>query len=500
MVSKSLTGREALGHLNETFSTLRQQLDRLDRDIQDVSSRVTRARLEQSDVMRGLARVRLDAIEGDSVTTTLTSAERQAGEILEQRERALEQTQAEAASADAELDRLEARRAAQHEEVDAAAGLLAEREAAAQAALEADAAFQEQLARSQEADAVAVSAADKAVVAAKDRAEKRKPYDADPLFRYLWERHYGTEAYRANPLARLLDGWVARVCRYEPARRDYWMLKEIPKRLEQHAEACRDRADEELEKLTAIEERVAAEHGAPDAQRALDKTEQEQDRVDEAIEQSEQRLLALRNDIDRYALREDEYTQRCIGILSEAMTHRSIGDLTSAALATMTSEDDDLIERLRDARRQEQDLAEELAERREMHKNTMSRLQELADVRKRFKRRRYDDIRSGFENGDALLMLLQGLLRGTTRGGSLWDALRRQQRYRDVAGAWPDFGSGGIAGRSKSRSRKRRRRTKPTWHWPGRRGGKGGFRLPKMPGGFSGSRRGRGGFRTGGGF
>ena len=500
-----LSGRETLGHLNETFGTLRQQLDRIDQGIRELTSRVTRAQLRQSDVIRQLARVRLEAIERDSLDSQLTSAERQVGDLLEQRERALAETHRSIAETDNSLTALEEQRGSQHDEVDEAARRLAEREASAQSALEDNEEFKAQLERSQNADAVAVSAAEKASVAAKDRAEKRKPYDEDLLFSYLWGRKYGTEGYRANPIARLLDGWVARLVRYEQARRDYWMLKEIPKRLEQHAAACRDKADEALEVLTALEERVAEEHGVPEARAALAETEEEQDRIDSDIESAEQRLVSLRSEVDRYALREDDYTRQSVGLLTDAMRHRSVEQLTSAALATMTNEDDALIDELRDARREERDLKEELSDQRELHKSALSRLQEVADVRKRFKRRRYDDLRSGFENGDMLMMLLKGLLAGTTRGGSLWDALRRYQRYQDVAGEWPDFGSGGIGRRPHPRSRKKRhRRQQPTWHWPGRRGGKGGFRLPKIPGGFSGSRggrgRSRGGFRTGGGF
>ena len=499
-----LSGRETLGHLNETFGTLRQQLDRIDRDIQKLSSQVTRAQLRQSDVIRKLARVRLEAIERDSLDSQLTSAERQVSDLLEQRERALAEAHRLIAETESSLNVREKDRDDQHDKVDEAARRLAEREAAAQTALEDNKEFKTQLERSQSADAIAVSAAEKASVAAKDRAAKRKPYDEDPLFAYLWNRKYGTEAYQANPVARLLDGWVARLVRYEQARRDYWMLKEIPKRLEQHAATRRDKADRELEVLTAIEVGAASEHAVPEARAALADAEREQDRVDEQIESTEQRLVSLRNDVDRYALREDDYTQRSVGLLTDVMQHRSVGQLTSAALATMTHEDDALIDELRDARREERDLKEELSDQRDLHKSSLDRLQELADVRKRFKRRRYDDLRSGFENGDMLLILLQGLLAGTTRGGSLWDALRRYQRYQDVAGEWPDFGSGGIGRRPHPRSRKKRRRRSSPWHWPGRRGGNSGFRLPKIPGGFSGSRggrgRSRGGFRTGGGF
>jgi hypothetical protein len=67
---------------------------------------------------------------------------------------------------------------------------------------------------------IAGHAAQKAEFAQQYRDAKGRPYLADPLFRYLWERGYGTAGYRAGPVARLLDGFVARVrpLRRRPAR------------------------------------------------------------------------------------------------------------------------------------------------------------------------------------------------------------------------------------------------------------------------------------------
>ncbi len=82
-------------------------------------------------------------------------------------------------------------------------------------------------------------AEEKLRVATADRAIKRIPYEQDPLFMYLWNRGFGTSEYQANPLVRLLDGWVAKVCEFHQARTDYWMLNEIPNRLAAHVERLR---------------------------------------------------------------------------------------------------------------------------------------------------------------------------------------------------------------------------------------------------------------------
>ena len=85
-------------------------------------------------------------------------------------------------------------------------------------------------------DAVIRSAEEKATQAAADREEKRRPYEADPLFMYLWRRRFGTRDYRAGNLVRYLDRKVAHLIGYEAARVNYAMLMELPERLREHVE------------------------------------------------------------------------------------------------------------------------------------------------------------------------------------------------------------------------------------------------------------------------
>ena len=63
----------------------------------------------------------------------------------------------------------------------------------------------------EEAERIAQHAEQKASFAARDFEEKGRPYRADPLFAYLWDRGWGTGRYRAFPLVRMIDGWVARL-------------------------------------------------------------------------------------------------------------------------------------------------------------------------------------------------------------------------------------------------------------------------------------------------
>ena len=493
-----LSGRDTLNELNSTLKTARRELERLDRQLQASSITVASNQQQQTQALKRMAATRLDAMRQGQVGDRLDSADYKVSEILEQRQNAIVTLNAQTAQARVALQTLEERRETLHDDVDSAAQQLAEREAEVQAMLETDARFQAQLDATQKADAIAVSAAEKAEIVAEDRREKGVPFENDSLFMYLWNRGYGTSEYRANPLARLLDAWVARLCKYHDARPNYWMLREIPQRLQEHANSKRNDAEQEIEQLQAIEEEAARAGGVQDARAALENAEQLQDEVDEQIARAEAGLRELEVEQSRFAAGDDRYLAECLNLFAETLERRDVADLTRLARATMTTEDDAIVDDIRALRRDDAALRDELDNNRSRHAEHLRRVQELEQVRQRFKKNRYDDLRSGFDKGEVITSMIREVLGGAIRGGALWNVIRQSQRYRDVGGAWPDFGSGGI-----TRPGRRTPASRPsTWHWPGRNqsSNRGGFKLPRAPRAPSAPRsRSRGGFRTGGG-
>ncbi len=491
-----LSGRDTLGELDTTLRTARRELARLDGELQATSRAVEINKQQQAQALKRMAATRLDAIRQGDVVKRIDSADFQVREILSQRNNAIAALNERTSLTAEALRKLEERRYELHDDVDEAAQALAEREAKVQSMLESDSAFLAQLELTQKADAIAMGAAEKAEVVATDRRSKGQPYENDPLFIYLWNRHYGTAEYRANLFARLLDGWVARLCNYQRARPNYWMLQEIPRRLREHAERRRTDADKELDRLQALEEAAAEEGGVHVAKSMLVDAERRQDEIDEQIVQSEAKLHELQSEQSLFAAGEDRYITQGVNMFSDALQRRDVADLTNLARSTMTTEDDALVDDLRHLRREDDEIRGEFSRNREVHKEHLRRVQELQQVRQRFKQSRYDDLRSGFDKGDLIVSMMREVLGGAIRGGALWNVLQQYQGYREVAGAWPDFGSGGIARKRRQASTRR-----PTWHWPGPTGARRneGFKLPRAPRSRPASKRGRGGFRTGGG-
>lgn len=79
----------------------------------------------------------------------------------------------------------------------------------------------------------------KVAQADRDLLEKRVPYEADPLFMYLWRREFGTSAYQSTGIVRFLDRKIAHMIGYDAARQNYRVLTELPVRIREHLDALR---------------------------------------------------------------------------------------------------------------------------------------------------------------------------------------------------------------------------------------------------------------------
>jgi hypothetical protein len=102
-----------------------------------------------------------------------------------------------------------------------------------------------------------VQAEAKAIQAEADREEKRRPYEADPLFMYLWRRRYGTRDYKASNFVRYFDRKVAHLIGFETARINYTMLMELPDRMREHADRLKaagpETRDDALQRLVELQ-------------------------------------------------------------------------------------------------------------------------------------------------------------------------------------------------------------------------------------------------------
>jgi len=481
-----VSGKKALEELDQALGQARGTLAGVDSEFGGARTQLATLRQQQLGVYSGLAQLRLLDIEQGTMIESIDSADKKAQTLLDDRTAAVAKLEGDVTAAEDSLKAEEARRTEQQALVAAASEALDAAEAEAQTKLAADAAYKAALAATEQADFVADQAEDKAAAAQKDRVEKGKPYEADALFSYLWARGYGTSKYRAFPLTRWLDGMVARLCDYEPARRDYSLLIEIPPRLAEHAATMRASFERESATLTTLEEGAAASVGVPAKRDALDAAEQTLAAIDEGITKSEGQLGQLVEQRKRFAAGDDEMYKGCLEVLSAAMQRESIEFLRERASRTIHRDDDDLVQKLAELDAEADRLELNLTEFRKLHERESDRVGKLEDIRRRFKSSRFDDMFSEFKDVALIALILREFMRGSVGANDVWKTIERQQRQRRVQSD-PGFGSLRFPKAPRS----------GPWRMPPmpKGGGFGGFGGFKGGGGFGG-----GGFKTGGGF
>lgn len=486
-----VTGREALSSVETAINDVRSNENRLTQVLSSAAQEAERQRKQLAESFRALALVRLDTLVRNEAVGELDAAERRALDLLRTHKAKLDQllirhggTQSAVVAAEAEHRAKTAALAAAGEPIKALQ-LQVEKQMAT------DLTWTSQRARVDEWAKIAEAADDKAKQAEADREIKCKPYEADPLFMYLWKRGFATAAYKAGNFARTFDRKVANLVRFETARPNYASLNEIPVRLREHAEVRLKQLEAEDRKLEQIERAALMDAGILPLETRLVTAQAELKVAADALAKAQAALATL--DQERTRLM-DEGDRRAhdeaLAVLTQALAREDIQTMYREARETRTPDDDRLV---RDIEQTQASIAKadrEVAQIRDEAREIARRRGELEGVRDNFRRKRYDGPWGQFEfdRGDAVGDLVGGIVRGAVQGAVLWSLFEHGYRKRRD---WDDDDNewfGGEGGKSWGT------RSGPRFRFPS-------SSFPKMGGGFKtgGGFKG-GGFKTGGRF
>ncbi len=373
----------------------------------------------------------------------LDAAERQVAAVLEQRREAVETLERKLDDARAARDRLNDEREAQADLLEQANERLDDAEAATQARLEADPAYQAQREHVREAERIALHAEEKASDSEQEQDAKGAAYRADPLFMYLWNRHYGLPKYDAGGLTRWLDGKVARLVGYSDARMNYTRLLEIPQRLREHANLSRQQSGDAFAALRALDDAARAADGVLMLEQVLDTEQERLDDIDARIGEAETGINDLLEHQARFASGDDDYTRQAVDYLSAELERDDLAALRRDALAMPFPDDDQIVNGLLQAEQERRQLSFTIENLKQTRAKQQQKLEEVSRLQRDFKRQRMDRSDSGFADGAMLAMMLTNFINGMLDRDALMDVLEQQQRQQPRR-ANPTFGSGGF--------------------------------------------------------
>lgn len=463
-----IDGSQATTQIDKALEDLRREETRLTESMSEITGRIAAARADETGALGDLARFRLQD-GGAAIGERLDQASRDAARLMAARASTLaalqaEQTAKAAAVADhrTNLAALRADLEAIQKRIEALQDELATR-------LSDDAAHQELLRREDAAEATAKAADEKATQAEADRATKSASYEHDILFKYLWDRKFGTPEYAHGGLVRTLDRWVSNLIGFLEARPAYVLLNEIPLRLRTHATRLAEEAEKIAVEVDRSEDQALAVVAGEDIAQREDALNAGIQAQEEAMAPLERELAALDDRIAAFASGEDEQFRQATDALVRSIAGEDVRTLRLEAERTPSPDDERFVERLiraRDeVRRLEPDATRLRSEIAEISKRRQELLRIAQDVRSRGWNRRGHS----FDFGD----LLTGFMLGRVSGGSLWGRMQSTHRGGSTGG----FG-GGFGGSSGG------------FRTGGRIGG-GGFRTGRSFGGGGGFRTGR---------
>lgn len=413
---------ETLNSIEQANRSVRQDEDRLNGVIETTASETARLRTEQAGLYKALAQVRLQALQQDQILGALDGAEQRALAAIDDNKRQLDllSNRRDALSrelADSRVEREDRSRA-----LGLAANALTALEEETQKQLSGNVDWQGQIARLSGAQDRAQAAEDKARQSEADRDAKSKPYLADALFVYLWNAGYGTPAYRRGPLARLGDGYVARVVNYEPARQNYFALTEIPKRLREHAERLKLETGEEEVKLVALEREALEAAGIARLENEHTAAEDQVKTLDERISRLEQQDTSLER--ERSELLGGSGLAGAVEDLATSMQREDLRVLLRDALQTPSKEDERIVGRLQEIEADLANLAHQTDEARQASIALARKRAELERSRDEFRRSGYERQGGGFTNDKLIGEVIGGIIGGVLSSRELGDALR----------------------------------------------------------------------------
>jgi hypothetical protein len=438
-----ISGQQALRSIEQAAAQVRGQEQQLDTALQSAEGELTRLRAERLAAFRGLAEIRLDAVQREGVVQNIGAAERRALDLIAAGQTAIEALSARVIEARKEREHAEDERHAAVAAVTSALAALEQLQATVEHQVRGTIEWKGQDEAVARAALIADEADKKASLAEADREAKRKPYEADPLFMYLWTRRFGTADYQSGHVVRFFDRKVALLVRYADAKPNYVMLNEIPLRLREHAERCKAAVAIERAKLTAIEAAALTKAGSAPLERALDEARAAAAAADARLEKTTALLATLEAERDKtLGSRESSVYRQAIDVLVEASARQDLRALADAAARTRTSEDDALVRRIEtiDAAIARSDRQVESL-RADVQTLARRRI-EIDRQEAEFRRRGWDNPHGQFSNESVISDVLGGIIKGAIQGHVLGEVLRGGYSQR-APRADSDFGGGG---------------------------------------------------------
>ncbi|WP_460451595.1 coiled-coil domain-containing protein [Alsobacter sp. SYSU BS001988] len=438
-----ITGRQALAQIEQTIGSARKQEAQFERDFAAATQEVGRLRIQRTEAFRELARMKLDTITQHKVVSTLDAAERQALALLNERQEALRHLTERRREAEEGVQVAGVARQAAVDALEEALARVDDLRKRVEAQASVDPSWTAARARVDELTGHARQALKKASDAAADRDEKRRPYEADPLFMYLWNRRFGTATYTARGFVRAMDRLVARVVGFDKAGANYTLLNQIPERLGEHAKRMAEELKAAQDALTALERTALVNAGMEAVEAAATKAREDVGQAEARLADARDNLSTLDRTYDASILEGDAPYHDAVEVLAAADQKEKLDQLYEEALRTPSPRDEEVVRRIQATDATMNQALRRAVEAHRRMKETAVRRVAIERQWRELRQQGYDTPYGTVRNEAALGNVLGSVLTGAIGGAILGQVLRGG--FHQGPSPWDSGFGGGIS-------------------------------------------------------
>jgi hypothetical protein len=276
----------------------------------------------------------------------------------------------------------------------------------------------------------------------KEAAEKLPHYEQSRLFRYLYERHYGTPEYQCRGLILELDRWVAGLIRFNEARAGYDFLKKTPELVAAEVSRRRDQFHELMQQVEAIQHAEAERAGLTAVLKEGEELGERRDALVQELEQVRQKTEGLKEELAGLDREQNAFYTEALERFRKFLGETRVALLEQRARQSPEPEDDAIVAQVAALDRRLDELKPRLpalADRRRAAERTREGIDQVV---LRYRQSNFDSRRSYFEDALNPRQILEAFRSGEVDADTVWSELRSNQRFRPH---WVESAAGGAS-------------------------------------------------------
>ncbi len=259
---------------------------------------------------------------------------------------------------------------------------------------------------------------------------KLQVYHADPLFKYLLDRGFGTDQYLCSGLTKKLDTWVARTVNFDKAFADYKVLTSMPELMEAEINQQKEELNGLTRRLKDTEKEVANRQGLTQVITDGESLIEDRREVLGLIDAEKEEFADYAQKRKTLNSTKDPYLQRATDSLKRYLGGESLASLREKALATPSPDDDGLVEKIASIDQEVGQLKRTAKDFHTDHDGISTQLDDLRDLSSYFAKKNFNDDRSYFGNDFKIDALLTQYLNGETSIDDVKGEIQSHQKWK----------------------------------------------------------------------